>query len=246
MTHQPHDPLGCRPLTRTQVRDVDRRAIEEYGMLGLVLMENAGRNAAELLTKIGITGRVSICCGKGNNGGDGFVIARHLENQGFDVQVLLCGPPAEVTGDAAVNLKILEYAGTKVLSPPFDWDEELAGSDWIVDALLGTGTAGSIREPFVSCIDAINRAHCRVYAVDLPSGLDCDTGQPLGSCVRADHTATFVAPKIGFGVPAAAEWIGQLHVIDIGVPRRLLQQLMDTPSDCRKNSGGFQPPINSA
>ena len=163
-----------RPLTREQVRDVDRLAIDDYGMLGLVLMENAGRNSAELLRTLGISGRVTICCGKGNNGGDGFV---------------------------------------------------MVGSDWIVDALLGTGTQGTIREPFLSAITSINSAKRKVFAVDLPSGLDCDTGQALGTCVRADHTATFVARKIGFDIPGTTEWTGTVHVIDIGVPRSLLESL---------------------
>jgi NAD(P)H-hydrate epimerase len=214
-----------RPLTREQVRDVDRQAIEDYGMLGLVLMENAGRNSAELLRSLGSHGRVTICCGKGNNGGDGFVIARHLQNAGVDVRVLLSVPPSTLTGDARANLNIIEKARIPIMAPPFDWRTELAGSDWIVDALLGTGTQGTIREPFVSAITAINSAGSKVYAIDLPSGLDCDTGQPLGICVCADHTATFVARKIGFDITGTTEWTGAVHVIDIGVPRSLLQRL---------------------
>jgi NAD(P)H-hydrate epimerase len=225
MPKSQYSPLILRPLTRSQVRDVDRQAIEDYGMLGLVLMENAGRNSATLLQSIGIAGRVTICCGKGNNGGDGFVIARHLENAGVDVRVLLSAPASSLTGDAAANLQILERAGTPIVPPPFDWVHELAGADWIVDALLGTGTQGTLREPFLTSIAAINAARCKVFAVDLPSGLDCDTGQPLGVCVRADHTATFVARKIGFDVPVAANWTGEVHVIDIGVPRALLRRL---------------------
>jgi len=214
-----------RSLTREQVRDVDRQAIDDYGMLGMVLMENAGRNSAELLRSLGIKGPVAICCGKGNNGGDGFVIARHLEIAGVEVKVLLCVPPSSLTGDARANLNIIEKAHTPIIAPPFDWKTELAGSDWVVDALLGTGTQGTIREPFVSAITAINSAGCKVYAIDLPSGLDCDTGQPLGSCVRADHTATFVARKTGFDIPGTTEWTGVVHVIDIGVPRSLLKSL---------------------
>jgi NAD(P)H-hydrate epimerase len=214
-----------RPLTREQVRDVDRRAIEDFGMLGLVLMENAGRNSAELLRTLGINGPVAICCGKGNNGGDGFVIARHLENAGVDVRVLLCVSPASLIGDARTNLNILEQGHTPIIVPPFDWKTELAGSDWVVDALLGTGTQGTIREPFVSAINAINSSGCKVYGVDLPSGFDCDTGQPLGVCVRANHTATFVARKVGFDHPGSTAWTGTVHVIDIGVPRLLLESL---------------------
>lgn len=212
-------------LNRDQVRDVDRRAIEEYGMLGLVLMENAGRSAAELLKSIGIAGPVVICCGKGNNGGDGFVIARHLENAGIDVHVVLCVDPASLTGDALTNLEILRRARSSIAFTPIDWKQELDQADWIVDALLGTGTQGTLREPYISAATAINDARKKVLAVDLPSGLDCDTGQPLGCCVRADHTATFVARKPGFDVPGASQWTGQVHVLDIGVPRALLRSM---------------------
>jgi NAD(P)H-hydrate epimerase len=212
-------------LNREQVRDVDRRAIEQYGMLGLVLMENAGRNAAELLKSLGISGRVVVCCGKGNNGGDGFVIARHLENAGVDVRVLLCVDPSSLTGDARANFEILKRAKASMAVPPLDLKQELAHVDWIVDALLGTGTQGTLREPYISAVAAINDAHRKVFAVDLPSGLDCDTGLPLGCCVRADHTATFVARKPGFDAPGASQWTGRVHVLDIGVPRRLLQDI---------------------
>jgi len=216
---------GQLVLTREQVRDVDRIAISEYGMPGVVLMENAGRNTAALLQELGIQGRVVICCGKGNNAGDGFVIARHLENAGIDVRVLMCVPSDTLTGDAAINYRILERAGTPLVSPSVDWKQELASADWIVDALLGTGTQGTIREPFVSAINAINQSGRKVLAVDLPSGMDCDTGQPLGCCVRADQTATFVARKPGFDQPHAAQWTGEVHVIDIGVPHVLLRGL---------------------
>lgn len=212
-------------LTREQVRDVDRRAIGDYGIPGVVLMENAGRNAAELLLSCGVAGRVVICTGKGNNGGDGFVIARHLENAGIDVRVLMCVPPSELTGDAAINFHVLERAGTPYAVPPVNWEQELHQADWIVDALLGTGTQGTIRDPYRAVINSINGSGKKVFAVDLPSGMDCDTGQPLGCCVRATRTATFVARKPGFDVEGASEWTGVVHVIDIGVPRRLLLDL---------------------
>lgn len=222
-------------LTREQVRDVDRRAIDDYGISGLVLMENAGRNAAEALVSLGINGPVAICCGKGNNAGDGFVIARHLENSGFDVTVLLAAPPGSFSGDAAANFHILQRAGTRIIEPPADvascgiasaWQAELARADWIIDALLGTGTSGIVREPFASAIAAINAALRKVLAVDLPSGLDCDNGEVLGICVKATHTATFVAKKPGFTVAGADEWTGEIHVLDIGVPSRLIQEIV--------------------
>lgn len=223
-------PLPPITLTREQVRDVDRRAINDYGMTGLVLMENAGRNAASLLVQWGAQGPIVICCGKGNNAGDGFVMARHLENAGLDVCVLLATPANQFTGDAAANYQILNRAGVSIIDPPDTgleslWQQKLATADWIVDALLGTGTQGAVREPFIAAIAAINGSGRKVLAVDLPSGMDCDTGLPLGICVKANHTATFVAHKPGFATLPGKSATGIVHVIDIGVPRKLLQEM---------------------
>ena len=216
-------------LSREQVRDVDRRAIEDYGMNGLVLMENAGRGCVDLLLQLGVDGPVAVVAGRGNNAGDGFVIARHLENRGIEVHVLLCSSPKDLRGDALANYRILEHAQTPVTviehpEQSESWTGHVEGADWIVDALLGTGTRGEIRAPFDSVIAAVNRAKKRVLAVDLPSGLDCDTGDTLGVCVAAQHTATFVATKPGFLHDGAGEWTGEIHVVDIGVPRRLLDE----------------------
>ncbi len=177
-------------LTRSQVRNVDSRAIAEYGLPGIVLMENAGRGAAEILVALGINGSVVICAGKGNNGGDGFVIARHLELHDVKTQVLLFCEPHELAGDAACNYHALTAARQRidVLGKAPDQAtlaDRLSVADWIVDALLGTGTQGAIREPYLTAIAAINSSRKKVFAVDLPSGMDCDTGQPLGACVRA-------------------------------------------------------------
>jgi NAD(P)H-hydrate epimerase len=219
-----------RPLTRREVRTVDSKAIDEYGLPGIVLMENAGRGAAELLARLGIGGPVVVCAGKGNNGGDGFVIARHLELRGFETTVLLFCEPADLSGDAALNYRVVAAAQQHLIVmgealDPAELDRRLEDPDWIVDALLGTGTVGTIREAYRTVIAAINRANKKVLAVDLPSGMDCDTGQPLGDCVRATHTATFVSRKIGFDGPGAHELTGEVHVIDIGVPRKLLAEI---------------------
>lgn len=221
-----------RPLSRLEVRDVDRRAIECYGLPGIVLMENAGRGAAALLLQLGIAGRVVICAGKGNNGGDGFVMARHLELHDIEVGVLLLCNPADLSGDAAANYRVLQAAGLAgmVLGQNLSNQqlaEELRTADWIVDALLGTGTQGEIREPLRSAIGTINESGKRVLAVDLPSGMDCDTGLPLGKCIRAEHTATFVARKLGFDAPGAALWTGLVHVVEIGVPKQLLREVFE-------------------
>jgi NAD(P)H-hydrate epimerase len=214
-------------LTREQVREVDRRAIEEFGLPGVVLMENAGRGVAELLRSLGVAGQVAVCCGKGNNGGDGFVIARHLDNWGVPVRVMLFTRPEDLRGDAAIHFRVLQRAG---LGVPVNWcdlammtlQQELAAAEWIVDALFGTGLTGALRPPWDRIVEAINSADGRRLAVDIPSGLDCDSGLPLGPTVRAEHTATFVAQKKGFANPTAREWLGQVHVLNIGVPRQIL------------------------
>jgi NAD(P)H-hydrate epimerase len=230
-----------RSLTREQVRAVDLRAIGDYFLPGIVLMENAGRNAAHLLRALASSDRfdrplrVSIACGRGNNGGDGFVIARHLENLGADVTLLLACDPTAYRGDAAVNHAVAVQAGIAIeeleSAPVEAWSAALVESDWIVDALLGTGASGAPRGAVATAIRAINLArhphgHSRpgkIFAVDIPSGLNCDTGCAAGECVLADVTATFVARKIGFDAPGASAFTGAVHVLDIGVPRRLLE-----------------------
>jgi NAD(P)H-hydrate epimerase len=217
-------------LTRNQVRNVDSQAIADYGLPGIVLMENAGRGAAEVLVGLGINGPVVICAGKGNNGGDGFVIARHLELNGVETSVLLFCEPDELAGDAACNYRVITLAKQRIevmgkAPDPAALANRLSAAEWIVDALLGTGTQGTIREPYLTAIAAINQSGKKVFSVDLPSGMDCDTGQALGACVRADHTATFVARKVGFDAPGADKLTGQVHVVGIGVPQRLLREL---------------------
>jgi NAD(P)H-hydrate epimerase len=205
-------------LTRAQVRELDRRAIEEFGVPGVVLMENAGRGAAELLMRLNPERRpVLIFCGKGNNGGDGYVIARHLDIHGWPVRLVRVAPASELTGDAAVMERIVTAAGIPDASAPDD-------SGWIVDALFGTGLTGPLRKPYDRVVAAINASPAKVLAVDIPTGLDCDTGKPLGPTVRADHTVTFVAPKAGFAAPEAKEWLGEVHVVGIGAPRKLLAE----------------------
>jgi NAD(P)H-hydrate epimerase len=219
-------------LTRKQVREVDRQAIERYGMTGLVLMENAGRGVADRLERLGIGGRVVICCGKGNNGGDGFVLARHLALRGHDVQVELWADPNELAGDAAANWRILKHCGVPLREWQGSWDRSMAtpwnGSDWLVDALLGTGATGEPRSPIDQVIEAFNEQPARKMAIDLPSGLDCDTGLPARHTIRADHTCTFVAWKRGFLAATAAAHCGEIHVLDIGVPVTWITEIVDS------------------
>ena len=218
-------------LTREQSRLVDRLAIDEYGMTGLVLMENAGRGVADVLCRLGIAGPVIICCGKGNNAGDGFVIARHLDLRGHAVRVLLWAETAELTGDAAANFQILQKTGVpiEIFGNRHDaarLDRLLTGAAWIVDGLLGTGARGEPRPPLDAVIDQLNNSRAPKLAIDLPSGLDCDTGEPAMHTIRAAETCTFVTAKPGFLVPAALPYVGRLHVLDIGQPRELVEQIV--------------------
>ena len=215
-------------MSREQVRAVDAWAIEEIGVPGVVLMENAGRSCAELirdrLAQVS-NPRVCLFCGTGNNGGDGYVIARHLLNAGFAVRVILCGDRQKVRGDALINLEILERLGHAIESLDMTGGalasrvRALAGdSDMVVDALFGTGLQGELREPYRSLIDSINALGRPILAVDIPSGLDCDTGEPLGIAIKAAYTVTFVAVKGGFTAsPIARTYIGELYVASIGV-----------------------------
>ncbi|RIK64757.1 MAG: NAD(P)H-hydrate epimerase [Planctomycetota bacterium] len=218
-------------LSRAQVREVDRIAIDEYGMPGIALMENAGASAARLLRELAPdAARVAIVCGRGNNGGDGFVVARHLQNAGRKVTLLLVCDPAALGGDAAVNYAIVKRMGLEMhpFASPNDMSanrHRLSQADVIVDALLGTGFAGTVKRPFDQVIEEINAAGRPVFALDLPSGLDCDTGQPSNATVRAAHTITFVAKKPGFLAPAAAAWVGRVHVADIGCPAEIIQRV---------------------
>jgi NAD(P)H-hydrate epimerase len=223
-------------LTRQQSRELDRRAQDDYGISGLVLMENAGRGTVDVLERLGIGGPVVILCGKGNNAGDGFVIARHLEIRGHACRVLLLCPPHELRGDAATNFAISRKSDVPIveLASAGDvsalrsaLDQHGAGAAWLVDAMLGTGVEGEPRPPFDTAIDWINvrEAKTQAMAVDVPSGLDCDTGRPAAHTIRADHTCTFAAMKIGYTQPGAAAYTGQVHVCDIGTPPRLLREV---------------------
>jgi len=222
------DPL---PMSRQAIREVDRIAILEFGIPGIVLMENAGRGAAQVvleMLKEPADSVVAIVCGAGNNGGDGFVIARHLHNAGVKVAVYLAVDPAKLGGDAKINCDIAHRMKLPIhpLLTPAQIEEggaAMGRADVIVDAILGTGFSGQVRPPFDEIIRRVNALKGpKVVAVDLPSGLDCDTGQPSNATIRADVTVTFVAPKVGFGTPEAAEYVGRVVVVDIGDPRELV------------------------
>ena len=206
-------------------------------MSGLVLMENAGRGVADVLCRLaevepgGRLGRIVVCCGKGNNAGDGFVIARHLDLRGHQIHVFVWAEEAELTGDAGANYTILRRCGVPIELFGSRHDaarlyEQLKDAEWVVDALLGTGARGEPRPPLDAVIDQINAAAVKRVAVDLPSGLDCDTGAAARHAIRADETCTFIAMKQGFLAAGAKEYTGRIHVLDIGAPRRLVEEIV--------------------
>ena len=218
----------CPIMSRDEVRAFDSFAINTLGIPGVVLMENAGRSCAELIKEklTSVTKpKVCIICGTGNNGGDGYVIARHLLNSGFKITVVICGDRGKIKGDAKINLDILERLGQPIeqlILRNGDIAGQIetysAGADMLVDALFGTGLKGQLSDVYTQLIESINSQNYPILAVDIPSGLDCDTGQPLGAAIEANYTVTFVSVKKGF-VPssAAAQYTGQIFIASIGV-----------------------------
>lgn len=218
-------------LSREQVRQVDRLAIDRYGIAGIVLMENASRGLAQVVRQklSELKGsRVAIVAGAGNNAGDGFALARHLHNDRAHPVVLIVGQESRISGDAKTNLEIIKRMALDVQTLGQDQQgldqlhRELQQADLVIDAIFGTGLSGPIRGFYKNVIEQINADSTPVLAVDIPSGLDCDTGQPLGLAVRATATVTFVARKTGFDAPDAQTYTGKVLVVDIGAPRELI------------------------
>jgi NAD(P)H-hydrate epimerase len=215
-------------MSGEQVRAFDAWATNELGVPGMVLMENAGRSCAELIAeKFSATDKPRVCifCGTGNNGGDGFVIARHLLNAGFKPVVVLCGRRNKIKGDARANLGIIEELGVPIeqldVDAPDDINSKVKSlakdACLIVDAIFGTGLTGQLRDEYKRLIEAINSLGCPILSVDIPSGLDCDTGQPLVTAIKARWTVTFVAAKKGFVLETAQTYTGEIYVASIGV-----------------------------
>ena len=219
-------------LTSDQMRACDKEAIRTYGIQGLLLMENAGRAVAEtaremLKTLDGKT--IFIFCGTGNNGGDGFVAARHLIHYGTKVHVYVMGKKKAVHGDAKVNLRILEKfirdkENKLLLLNEFRSTKQFPKADLVIDALLGTGFKGKLRPTYRRVIEWINKSGIPCLAIDLPSGVDANSGSAADSAIRADVTVTMAQKKIGLVLGAGRQHAGRVLVADIGIPRRIYEE----------------------
>jgi len=214
-------------VTAEEMRAFDATAIQDYGIPGVVLMENAGRTTFHILrTRLvgNVLGlNVAVIAGPGNNGGDGYVIARYLINHGAQVDTFLLSPREKIKGDALINLKILEKMTPRIFQITDKESLKQAACRWqecelIVDAILGTGLNSEVRSPYKEAIEEINRAPGMRLAVDLPSGLNADTGQVLGAAVQADLTATYGFRKLGTALYPGIEYCGTVEVVDISIP----------------------------
>jgi NAD(P)H-hydrate epimerase len=219
-------------VTAAQMQMLDRRTIEEARVPGRVLMERAGQAVVAVLDRVlapePLSGRkMTIVCGKGNNGGDGFVIARLLRRRGIKPAVLLLAKPADLKGDALSMYRryrrMPNAAAVRVNPSEEQLRHHLAESDVIVDALLGTGLTSSVKDHYRTAIEAINRSERPVMAVDLPSGLHADHGAVMGAAVRATWTVTMGLPKLGLYLGAGIDHAGEIHVADIGIPPSLVE-----------------------
>lgn len=220
-------------VTAQKMKEIDRRAVCEYGIPAIVLMENAGRGVSEIAIKmledIGHA-RVSIFCGKGNNGGDGFTTTRHLMNKEIEVATFLIGREEELSAAARTNYRILTEMNAQVekIQTDDDWKqikEKAVDADLTIDALLGIGLSGEVKGLYKSIIESLNRAPSPILSVDIPSGLNADSGKPCGVAIKAKKTVTLGLVKTGLITDEGMNYAGEVVVIDIGIPRKLLKEL---------------------
>jgi len=222
-----------RVLNAAQMREADRRTIQDIGIPSLVLMENACRQAvaameaafADLTER-----RVAVLCGRGNNGGDGFVVARTLIQRGVDVSVFLIGQVSEVRGDARTNLEVLGRLGLTVveISDSQAWElhfSEISDCTLIVDAIFGTGLNAPIAGLLETVVADVNASGIPVVAIDLPSGLSADSHEPIGDSIDAAMTVTLAAPKLALVLPPAETRAGDIVIADIGIPSEVIDTL---------------------
>src|SRR5436190_9059292 len=222
-----------RVLNTAQMREADRRTIDDIGIPSLVLMENAGRQTVAAMEAVHTDlseRQVAVLCGRGNNGGDGFVVARTLAQRGVDVSVFLMGRVADVRGDARINLEILGRLGRSVveIGDSQAWElhfSEVRDCSIIVDAIFGTGLNAPVSGLIESVIADVNAAGITVVSIDVPSGLSADAAEPIGESIEADTTVTLGAPKLPLVLPPAETRAGDIVIADIGIPSGVLEGL---------------------
>ena len=225
-------------LTVAQIRQVDVIAIRDFGMNSLVLMENAGRGCADFIDlRLIRSSDVVVLCGPGNNGGDGLVIARHLHAMGHRVRLWMVAERQKLSQDADTNLKIVEHTkicvgwiGGWLSAPELEraWNQlrsDCQKSQMVIDALLGTGATGQPRPLTAEVLRIANQTPVQRLAIDIPTGLDAETGRPSDPTFQADRTLTFVARKPGFSKSCAIPYLGAVHVFHIGVPPEVFGRL---------------------
>lgn len=207
-----------------EMKEIDRIAIEEYGIPSLELMERAALHVTEKLLSMGCEkgSRVAVVCGTGNNGGDGLAVARQLATKGVEVYVYLLGNKEKSTADSLANQKALEEAGISLL----EFGKSLPECEFCVDALFGVGLNREIKEPFKSAIEAINNSEAWVVSCDIPSGINGDSGEICGLAVKADATVTFTCSKPGLECRPGCDYAGEVRVVDIGVPKEIVENVL--------------------
>ncbi len=228
-----------RAVTPRQIQALDKKAAEDFGVSALSLMENAGKavyqEARRFLKSLPNSQypkkhskAVNIFCGKGNNGGDGFVAARYLIKKGIRARIFLFGKSSELKQDALINFMKLKKMRTEIfetldLKSMGKFKKIFLDCDLIIDALFGVGLRGVLKEPFFSLINFLNQSGIPIFSVDVPSGLDATTGEVLGSAIKATQTITFTLPKIGFFKNEGSDYCGEIIVKEIGIPENLIR-----------------------
>ncbi len=217
-------------VTSEQMRQIDRETIDGHGIPGPDLMENAGRGIAEriaahVMPDVG-SASVAVFCGKGNNGGDGYVVARYLSQMGADVIIYYLGPPDKLSDDARLNFTRAEQMGLRLIEVTAISDlPESLDAEYIIEGIFGTGFSGAPRGLAGELIDYINDRHgCTVIAIDMPSGLNADTGGHEGAVIQADHTFTLALPKYGLYISPGRELAGEIQVVPIGIPPEVIDK----------------------
>lgn len=213
-----------RVFTGDEIKALDLKAINEFGMPGILLMENAGLGVAHFLLSQANLGKVIICCGPGNNGGDGLVVARHLFNHNVSVEILLFANPEKWSEEAKINYNIANKLTIPIhkINDIQEAKSYLNGANWIIDGLFGIGLKKTIQSPYVELINLINKNSAKVLAIDVPSGLDANTGKAQPYTIKADITLTFVGLKTGFLKEDAKKYLGEVRILDIGIPKIIL------------------------